>query len=169
MNSAKTRKLEHWTTVSRFTLCCNHPGGGIQVQLGSGSLPAQLINCSEVFSVLWILTFTELTHTEKEGGLMTRLSTGSDACLLVAVLCANDTDCWIHSLCHHYDFYHIKEKYFCWAWQSWFCNPIPWRGVGEQRQEHQEFKVILTVDWGTAWSAGDPVEKWEAAFENPDS
>lgn len=42
-------------------------------------------------------------------------------------------------------------------------------GGAAQRQEHQEFKVILTVDWGTAWSAGDPVEKQEAAFENPDS
>lgn len=49
-------------------------------------------------------------------------------------------------------------------------SEIPSLGGGAaQRQEHQEFKVILTVDWGTAWSAGDPVEKQEAAFENPDS
>lgn len=36
---------------------------------------------------------------------------------------------------------------------------IPSLGGRGQRQEHQEFKVILTVDWGTAWSAEDLLRK----------
>lgn len=89
------------------------------------------LSSSSAYQLLWSVFSTvdpniHRVDTHREGGRVNDASLHRFWCLLTS---ANDTDCWIHYLCHYCDFYHIKEKHFCWAWQSWFWNPITW-GVG---------------------------------------